>query len=154
MTTSHNPPSAICSPRSGFTLLEILVVVMIITILASIVGVNVLRKPGEARVSAAKAQVKVLQTAVQVYRTEQGRLPTQEQGLEALVARPTSGPIPEAYPEDGYLESRRLPRDPWKNDFVYLVPGRDGEAFEIITYGADGEPGGEGEEADISSSDL
>ncbi|MFH0954349.1 MAG: type II secretion system major pseudopilin GspG [Verrucomicrobiota bacterium] len=140
--------------RGGFTLIEILVVIMIITILASIVSVNVLRKPGEARVSAAKMQLKQLQTAVNMYRTEQGRLPTQQQGLESLVGKPTSEPIPQRYPEEGYLESRKLPQDPWKHEYVYLVPGRQGEAFEVITYGNDGEPGGDGEAADISTSDL
>jgi general secretion pathway protein G len=139
--------------QAGFTLIEILVVIMIITILASIVSVNVLRKPGEARVSAARMQIRQMQTAVQLYKTEQGRLPTQEQGLEALVARPTIDPAPPRYPEEGYLESRNLPKDPWKNDYVYLAPGRQGEPFEIISYGGDGEPGGEGEAADLSSSD-
>lgn len=140
--------------KAGFTLIEILVVIMIITILASIVSVNVLKKPGEARVSTARMQLKQLQTAVQLYRTEQGLLPTQAQGLEALVAKPTTEPVPPRYPDDGYLESRRLPLDPWKHDYVYLVPGRAGEAFEIITYGSDGEPGGDGEAGDISTSDL
>lgn len=141
-------------PVSGFTLIEILVVIMIITILASIVSVNVLRKPGEARVSAARLQIRQLQTAVQLYKTEQGRLPTQEQGLEALVAKPTLDPVPARYPDEGYLESRTLPKDPWKNDYVYLAPGRQGEPFEILSYGSDGEPGGDGEAADLSSSEL
>ena len=81
---------ALQSRAAGFTLIEILVVIMIITILASIISVNVLHKPGEARISAAKMQIKQLQTAVQLYRTEQGRVPTQEQGLAALVAKPTT----------------------------------------------------------------
>ena len=140
--------------RSGFTLLEILVVVMIITILASIVSVNVLRRPGEARVSAARMQLKQLKTAVELYRTEQGRLPTQQQGLAALVAKPVIDPIPQSYPEDGYLDTRKMPLDPWKNEFIYLTPGREGELFEIITYGADNEPGGGEEGSDISTSDL
>ena len=140
--------------RSGFTLIEILVVILIITILASIVSVNVLRKPGEARVSAAKLQIKQLQTAVQLYRTEQGRTPTQEQGLESLVSKPVTDPMPSQYPADGYLESRKLPKDPWNNDYIYLVPGRRNEAFEIISYGSDKEPGGEGDAADLSSSEL
>ena len=140
--------------QSGFTLIEILVVIIIITILASIVSVNVLRKPGEARASAAKLQIKQLQTAVQLYRTEQGRVPTQEQGLEALVSKPVTDPMQPQYPAEGYLESRKLPKDPWNNDFIYLVPGRGGEAFEIISYGSDGEPGGEGDAADLSSSGL
>ena len=140
--------------KSGFTLIEILVVIIIITILASIVSVNVLRKPGEARVSAAKLQIKQLQTAVQLYRTEQGRTPTQEQGLEALVSKPVTDPVPQQYPAEGYLESRKLPKDPWNNDFIYLIPGRNGEAFEIISYGSDGEPGGDGDAADLSTSGL
>lgn len=140
--------------QSGFTLIEIMVVIIIITILASIVSVNVLRKPGEARVSAAKLQIKQLQTAVQMYKTEQGRTPTQEQGLEALVSKPVTDPLPQQYPTDGYLESRKLPKDPWNNDFIYLVPGRAGEVFEIISYGSDGEPGGEGDAADLSSAGL
>jgi len=143
-----------CDSQSGFTLIEILVVIIIITILASIVSVNVLRKPGEARVSAAKLQIKQLQTAVQMYKTEQGRAPTQEQGLEALVSKPVTDPLPQQYPTDGYLESRNLPKDPWNNDFIYLVPGRAGEVFEIISYGSDGEPGGEGDAADLSSAGL
>jgi len=141
------------SGNEGFTLLEILVVVMIITILASIVTVNVLKKPGEARVSTTKMQLKQLKTAIQLYRTEQGIVPSQRQGLEALVSQPTIEPIPKNYPADGYLDSRNLPLDPWKNPYIYLTPGRRGETFEIISYGADGEPGGEDEAADLSSSD-
>ena len=140
--------------KSGFTLIEILVVIIIITILASIVSVNVLRKPGEARVSAAKLQIKQLQTAVQLYKTEQGRTPTQAQGLESLVSKPVTDPLPQQYHADGYLDSRNLPKDPWNNDYIYLVPGRAGEVFEIISYGSDGEPGGEGDAADLSSSEL
>ena len=143
-----------CDGKSGFTLIEILVVIIIITILASIVSVNVLRKPGEARVSAAKLQIKQLQTAVQLYKTEQGRSPTQEQGLEALVSKPVTDPVPQQYPTEGYLESRKMPKDPWNHDYIYLVPGRNGEAFEIISYGSDGEPGGDGDAADLSTSGL
>lgn len=150
MTSPDRTPAA----SAGFTLLEILVVVMIITILASIVTVSVLRKPGEAKVSAARMQIKQLQTAVQLYRSEQDRIPTQEQGLEALVARPTMEPVPERYPDEGYLDSRVVPTDPWKNEYIYLAPGRHGEPFEIISYGSDGEPGGEEEAADLSSSAL
>ena len=137
--------------KQGFTLIEILVVVMIIAILASIVGINVLRKPSEARVAAAQMQIKQLQTALQMYRTEQGRLPTQAQGLSALVIKPSTDPVPEKYPEEGYLDSRTLPKDPWGNDFIYLIPGRNGETFEIISYGSDGEPEGQGDAADLSS---
>ena len=137
--------------RSGFTLIEILVVLIIITILAGFVGLNVLRKPGEARVTAARMQVKTLQAAIKLYHTEQGRFPTQAQGLQALVTKPTTSPIPPNYPEGGYLDSRNVPSDPWGHEFIYLIPGRQGELFEIISYGADGEPEGSGEDADLSS---
>jgi general secretion pathway protein G len=140
--------------RAGFSLLEILVVILIITILATLVGVNVARKPGEARVTAARAQIGTFGTALRLYRMEQGRLPTQKQGLEALCEIPRTPPVPSKYPDGGYLETRHLPLDPWGNPYVYLVPGRDGTAFEVISYGADGEPGGQGEAADLSSSNL
>lgn len=139
---------------SGFTLIELLVVIAIITILAGVVTVNLVRKPAEARVAAAKLQIKELQTALNIYRTEQGRYPTQEQGLEALVRTPDREPIPRNYPRDGYLQSAKLPLDPWGNPFIYLAPGRAGESYEILCYGSDGEPGGEDDAADISSSAL
>ena len=139
--------------RSGFTLLEILVVVLIITILATIVGLNVAREPGKARAAAAKAQIGTFRTALQLYRMNHGQIPTQAQGLSALCVRPTLAPVPENYPADGYLETRTVPLDPWGRDFAYLVPGTRGEAFEVISYGADGQPGGEDDAADISSSD-
>jgi len=138
----------------GFTLLEILVVVLIITVLATIVGVNVAREPGKARVAAATAQIQAFRTALQLYQMEQGRIPTQEQGLQALCTCPTVEPIPERYPENGYLDSRTVPLDPWGHPYVYLVPGTTGEPYEIISYGSDGEPGGTGEAADISSAKL
>ena len=140
--------------RSGFTLIEILVVIIIITILAGIVGVNVFRQPAAAKVAAAKMQLQQLKTAVELYRAEQGRLPTQEQGLEALVRAATAPPVPERFPAEGYLNSPNLPPDPWKHPYIYLVPGRQNEPFEIISYGGDGEPGGQGDAADISSSNL
>ena len=138
----------------GFTLLEILVVVMIITILATIVGVNVAHEPGRARIAAARAQMGILRNALQMYRMDQGHYPTQQQGLRALCERSRTPPIPEKYPADGYLESRNLPLDPWQHEYIYLIPGQEGTPYEIVTYGADGEIGGEGEAADLSSRDL
>lgn len=140
--------------NSGFTLIEILVVVLIISILAGIVGVSVLRHPGEAKFTAARLQIKNFKHALKLYRMEQNVYPTQEQGLEALCVKPTSPPVPEKYPEDGYLDSRKVPKDPWNHDYLYLVPGRQNEPFEVISYGADGEEGGTKEAADISSSEL
>lgn len=140
--------------QQGFTLIELLVVIAIITILAGVVTVNLVRKPAEARVAAAKLQIKQLQTALNVYRTEQGRFPTQEQGLDALVRMPDREPIPKAYPRDGYLDGTRVPLDPWGNSFIYIAPGRNGESYEILCYGSDGEPGGEDDATDLSSSSL
>jgi len=140
--------------RAGFSFIEIIVVMVIIAILAGVVTVNVLHKPAEARISAAKMQLQQLRTALEMYSAEQGRVPTQEQGLEALVRKTSLPPVPERFPPNGYLNSAAVPLDPWKHAYIYLVPGRSNEAFEIISYGGDGEPGGAGDAADISSSNL
>ncbi|HMO50965.1 MAG TPA: type II secretion system major pseudopilin GspG [Kiritimatiellia bacterium] len=140
--------------RGGFTLIEVLVVLAIISILAGIVTLNIVNRPSEAKVAAAKTQLRALKSGVNMYRTDNGMPPTLAQGLAALITKPTLPPIPPNYPVEGYLDTRVLPKDPWKNDFIYLVPGRRGEAFEIISYGSDGQPGGEGDAADLSSSDL
>ncbi|NCD32570.1 MAG: type II secretion system protein GspG [Spartobacteria bacterium] len=139
------------STKQGFTLIEILIVLIIITILAGFVGLNVLQHPGTARQATAKLQVKTLQSAIKLYHAEQHRFPTQQQGLDALVTKPEIPPIPANYPTEGYLDSRTVPMDPWGTAYIYLIPGRNGETFEIMSYGSDNEPGGEGEDADISS---
>jgi general secretion pathway protein G len=138
---------------AGFTLLEILVVVMIITILATIVGLNLAKEPGKARIAKAKATIGILKTGLQRYRMDNGRLPTQEQGLQALCTKPERPPVPEQYPDGGYLDNAQVPLDPWKREYVYLCPGPGNEAFLIVSYGADGEPGGKDEDADITSND-
>lgn len=137
--------------RSGFTLLEILVVVLIITVLATIVGVNVAREPGKARRAAAAAQIGAFETALRIYRMDHGVYPSQQQGLAALCRPPDDLARPEIYPPTGYLERMAVPQDPWGNEYVYLVPGPGNLPFEVISYGADGEPGGEGEATDIGS---
>lgn len=138
----------------GFTLIEVLIAVFIGVLLAGIVTVNVMRHLSETRVKTARIQLRQLKSAVQLYQVEQGRLPTQEQGLEALVRKPSIPPIPPNYPAEGYLEGRRVPLDPWGREYIYAAPGADGLPFEIITYGSDGEPGGDGDAADISTADL
>jgi general secretion pathway protein G len=137
--------------RSAFTLIELLVVVLIISILATVVGVYVLDMPGQARVSAAKAQVGAFDVALERYYVAHGGFPTEEQGLAALCREPTSSPVPENYPDSGYLKTLEIPKDQWGNEYVYSVPGPEGRPYEIVSYGADGEPGGEGTDADISS---
>ena len=140
--------------RSGFTFLEVLISVLIISILSGVVGLSLYQHVRKAKIEAARTQIKTFQTAIQIYRTEQGRVPTLQQGLLALCQKPATEPVPKEYPEEGYLESSQVPLDPWKNEYIYLVPGRKGEPFEVISYGGDGEPGGTGEAADISSSDI
>ena len=138
--------------RAGFTLVEILVVIAIISLLAGVVLLNIAPQIGMGSQAAAKAQIQVLSSAATTYRMAHGRYPTQPQGLDALVRKPTQEPIPENYPDGGYLSGRTVPLDPWKRAYLYLIPGRQNEPFEILSYGADGEPGGTGAEADVSSS--
>ena len=149
------PPSRTSDLRpltSGFTLVEILVVIAIISLLAGVVLLNIAPQIGMGSQAAAKAQIQVLSSACTTYRTAHGRYPTQQQGLEALVRKPSQEPIPQNYPDSGYLSGRSVPADPWKNPYIYLCPGRQNEPFEILSYGADGEPGGSGADADVSSS--
>ena len=140
--------------RSGFTFMEVLIAMLIISILSGVVGLSLYQYLRRARVEAARAQVKTFQTALQMYRADQGRLPSQGQGLKALCEAPTDPPVPKDYPPEGYLESRVLPVDPWGNAYIYLTPGRRGEPYEVISYGSDGEEGGTGEAADITSAVL
>lgn len=140
--------------RGGFTLVEILVVVAIISLLAGVVLVNVAPGLGMGQQAAAKAQIKTFSTALETYRLAHGRYPTTEQGLEALVQRPEREPVPANYPAEGYLSSRVLPQDPWKRPYLYLSPGRGGEGYEVFSLGADGEPGGSGGDSDVSSAGL
>lgn len=137
--------------NAGFTLVEMLVVLAIISLLAGVVVLNVAPQLLAGSQGKAKAQIQVFSTALNTYYAEQGRYPTQGQGLEALVQKPVRGPIPARYPANGYLATRELPMDPWGHPYIYLIPGRQGEVFEILTYGADGEEGGTGADEDLSS---
>ena len=134
--------------RSGFTLIEIMVVVVILAILAALIVPKVMSRPDEARVIAAQQDVAAILQALKLYRLDNLRYPTTEQGLEALVARPTVAPVPPNWKAGGYLE--RLPKDPWGNAYQYLNPGVRGE-IDVFSLGADGAPGGEGFDADVGS---
>jgi len=135
----------------GFTLLEVMVVVVILGILAALVVPKVISRPDEARIIAAKQDIASLMQALKLYRLDNQRYPTTEQGLQALVAKPTTNPIPPNWKSGGYLE--RLARDPWGNPYQFLNPGLRGE-IDVFTMGADGAPGGEGHDADIGSWNL
>ena len=135
--------------EAGFTLIEILVVVFIIGLLATIVSVNVIGQTDTARITKAKADLKELEQGLHLYKLDNGIYPTTDQGLRALVSKPTSGPQPRKYNADGYVQ--KVPEDPWGNGYVYLS---DGQNFVLQCLGADGEKGGEGKNADIDSRDL
>ena len=141
------------APRklSGFTLIEIMVVIVILGILAALIVPKVMGRPDEARVIAAKQDIASLLQALKLYRLDNINYPTTDQGLQALVSKPTSGPIPSNWKPGGYID--RLPKDPWKNDYQYLNPGVHGE-IDLFSLGADGAPGGEGNNADIGSWNL
>lgn len=137
------------SAGAGFTLVEIMVVVVILGILAVLIVPRVLGRSDEARAAAAKHDVAALMQSLKLYRLDNGRYPTNEQGLQALVARPASGPAPQNWKQ--YLD--KLPQDPWGNPYQYLNPGVHGE-IDVFSLGADGQPGGTGVEADIGSWQL
>ena len=139
--------------EDGFTLIELMVVVIILGILAGLVVPRIMERPGQAKQTKAKIQIESLETALKLYKLDSGRYPDTEQGLEALVQKPEAGNQHGSWREGGYLEKGRVPLDPWNNAFVYLSPGAHGE-YDIISYGADGVPGGEGENKDINSWEL
>ena len=136
--------------RSGFTLIELLVVVAILGILAAIVVPRIMDRPDEARRVAAKADIAAIAQALKLYRLDNGGYPTTDQGLIALVQKPTTNPVPANWKQGGYLE--RLPKDPWGSDYQYLSPGVRGE-IDIFSLGADRARGGEGSAADIGNWD-
>ncbi|HUQ29619.1 MAG TPA: type II secretion system major pseudopilin GspG [Usitatibacter sp.] len=132
----------------GFTLIEVLVVVVILGVLAAIVIPRIMDRPDDARRVAAKADIAAIVQALKLYRLDNGSYPTTEQGLVALVQRPTTHPQPGNWKQGGYLE--RVPKDPWQGDYQYLNPGVKGE-IDVFSLGADHARGGEGNAADIGN---
>jgi general secretion pathway protein G len=132
----------------GFTLIEIMVVVIIIGLLAAVIVPTVIGKVDEARVVKAKQDIQALETALQMFRLQNSRYPTTEQGLAALVTQPTDPTIKHWQP-GGYIQ--RISKDPWGNDYQYVYPGAHGKEYDLFSYGADGAPGGEGIDADIGN---
>jgi len=131
---------------AGFTLIELMVVLVIIGVLAALIVPNVLDRADDARMTAARTDVNNLVQALKLYKLDNQRYPSAEQGLQALVARPTVGVLPPNWKP--YLD--KLPADPWNRPYQYLHPGVKGE-IDVFSYGADGQPGGEGKDADIGS---
>ncbi|MEO8507500.1 MAG: type II secretion system major pseudopilin GspG [Betaproteobacteria bacterium] len=152
MLPSRSVPA--CRARrcsSGFTLIEIMVVIVILGVLAALIVPKVLERPDEARGIAAKSDIAAVMQALKLYRLDNQRYPTGEQGLAALIAKPEQPPVPPNWKNGGYLE--KLPKDPWGRPYVYLNPGVRGE-IEVFSFGADGQTGGSGIDADIGSWDL
>lgn len=132
--------------QAGFTLIELMVVLVIIGVLAALIVPNVLERADDARATAAKADIGNIMQQLKLYKLENQRYPTPEQGLQALIARPTAGPVPPNWKP--YLD--KLPNDPWGHPYQYVNPGVKGE-IDVMSFGADGQPGGEGKNADIGS---
>lgn len=138
---------------AGFTLIELMVVIVILGILAGLILPRIMGRPEEAKQLKAKIQIQSLETALKLYKLDNGAYPGTEQGMVALVALPQSGQIPKKWREGGYLEKGKIPKDPWGNDFIYISPGVNGD-YDIISYGADGIPDGEGKNKDINNWEI
>ena len=155
ITRRFTPFRADRNPAQGFTLIELMVVIVILGILAGLIIPRIMGRPEEARRMKARVQIESIETALKLYKLDTGSYPSTEQGLQALVEPPEVGKLAKNWREGGYLEKGKVPKDPWDNEFYYLGPDVTGGGdFEIISYGKDGEEGGEGENADISSLEL
>jgi general secretion pathway protein G len=137
----------------GFTLIELMVVIIILGILAVYVAPKIMSRPGEARQVKARLDIQNIENALKLYKLDNGSYPSTEQGLQALVEKPETGTVPRKWKSGGYLEKGKVPKDPWGNDFVYLSPGLKGD-FDLISYGLDGVPGGEEEHKDVNNWDI
>lgn len=138
--------------RAAFTLIEIMAVVLIIGLLGGIVGAAIFGQIDRARVTTAQTQIKQIEAALDFYRMDNGKYPTTDQGLEALIRPPSIDPIPKNYRPEGYLSGGRVPLDPWRNEYEYLAPGQNNPySFDLWSHGADGKPGGSGTDADIGN---
>jgi general secretion pathway protein G len=133
----------------GFTLIELMVVIVILGILAGLVLPRFMGRTEEAKKTKARLQIENLEGALKLYKLDIGTYPTTEQGLEALVQKPSTGTVPKNWREGGYLEKAKVPEDPWGRPYVYMSPGIKNRDFDLKSLGADGEEGGEGENADI-----
>lgn len=137
----------------GFTLIELMVVIVILGILAGLIVPRIMGRPEEAKQLKAKLTIESLETSLRLYKLDVGAYPTTEQGLAALITAPGTGNEASTWREGGYIEKGRVPRDPWGQEFVYLSPGVHGE-YDIISYGSDGVPGGDGKDKDINSWEI
>ncbi len=140
--------------RRGFTLIELMIVIVIVGILATLLIPRIMERPEEARRVKAKMDIRTIESALKLYKIDSGEYPTTEQGLEALINKPDTAPVPMKWRDGGYLDGNSVPKDPWGNPYNYASPTQDGKDYEITSYGRTGQPGGTGRDAEISSADL
>ena len=146
-------PGIFARTNAGFTIIEIMVVIVIIGLLIGVVGPRLIGRTDDARVSTTKMQIESLSSALKMYKLDTGVYPTTDQGLDALITAPADTGNSNRWRKGGYLEKGRVPKDPWGNDFIYLSPGARGD-FDLISNGADGVPGGEEYNKDITNWDT
>lgn len=139
--------------KKGFTLIEIMVVIVILALLAALVGPKIMGRTDDAKIQTTKTQIRNLESALKLYKLDNGVYPSTEQGLSSLVTIPTVGQIPKSYKDGGYLESKQVPKDGWGNEYLFVSPGDHGD-YDLYSFGADGAKGGEGKNADICSWEL
>lgn len=139
--------------ESGFTLIELLVVIVVLGLLAGMIAPKIMGRADDAKIVRAKGDIQSLSTALDMYKLDSGIYPDTEQGLSALVEAPTSGTLPKKWKTGGYLQKKKVPKDPWGNDYVYICPGANGD-YDISSYGADGISGGEDNNKDVNSWEI
>jgi general secretion pathway protein G len=139
--------------EKGFSFIELMVVVIILGILAGMIVPRYMGRTDEAKTVKAKIDIVAIETSLKMYKLDNGTYPSTEQGLLALVEKPTTEPTASNWNENGYLEKKKTPKDPWRREYLYLSPGVNGD-YDILSYGADGAPGGDGKNKDIKSWDI
>ena len=147
MYYKFNALTSIMKKHQGFSLIEIMVVVMIIGFMAAAVSINLLGKADQAKVKQVSTDIKTIKNALSMYKLDNHVFPSDEQGLEALVDMPTLDPVPKQWQEGGYLD--KMPLDPWDRPYIYVIPGENGRPYEVYSLGADGRVGGEGYDKDL-----
>ncbi len=140
--------------KGGFTLIELMIVLVILGILAGLIMPRIIGKPEEARRMKARIQINSIEQALKLYYIDNGDYPSTEQGLLALVEEPETEPVPRNWKDGGYLEKGKIPKDPWGDPYIYLSPGVHSREYDLESFGADGEDGGEGKYADVQSWDM